>query len=112
MTRYWTEPGTTLYFEKPPNKPFIPRRGESFTSVEVIKADDLPAHDAALRAQVWEEAAKEIPYTWLDALLSGDGAIIKDIQKITPQDVANVLLAVRARLQTKAAALRARKGEQ
>jgi hypothetical protein len=53
VQRYWTEPGTTLYFEKPPDKPFIPRRGESFTSVEVVKAEDCDA----LRSRLAEVAA-------------------------------------------------------
>ena len=40
-TKYWLEAGTVLCFEKQPDKPFIPRRGESFTSQAVYKADDV-----------------------------------------------------------------------
>lgn len=64
VKRYWTEPGSTLYFEKPPDKPFIPRRCESFTSSEVVLAADHTRAVEALEARLTDalEQLDQIDY--------------------------------------------------
>ena len=51
LKKSWLEAGAILYFEKQPDRPFIPRRGESFTSIAVYKADDVDAKLAAETAR-------------------------------------------------------------
>ena len=58
--RYWVEAGTILYFEKQPDKSFIPRRGESVPSIQVVKADDYATLATALREA--EEKVKQMSY--------------------------------------------------
>lgn len=72
LKKSWLEAGAILYFEKQPDRPFIPRRGESFTSIAVYKADDVDAKLAAetARADRAEAACAEMS-TAIEALLSG-----------------------------------------
>src|ERR1041385_300451 len=51
----WVEAGTNLWFEQQPDKSFIPRRGQSFVSYEVVKMEvyrTLEQENAALRERV------------------------------------------------------------
>ena len=51
-----------------------------------------------MRAKVWEEAAKCVPYSWLDELLSGPEAA-----NVTPgPEVAKLLDGIRKRMKAKA----------
>ena len=75
-TKYWLEAGTVLFFEKQPDKPFIPRRGESFTSqavymavdVDVILAErgtlqtELDRYQTAIRQGLWGDTAPDEPH--------------------------------------------------
>ena len=56
------------------------------------------AQREAMRAKVWEEAAKCVPYSWLDELLSGPEAA-----NVTPgPEVAKLLDGIRKRMKAKA----------
>lgn len=62
MTRYWVD-----------NNGLFPYQEKGF--VQVILTSDLPAHDAQLRAQVWEEAARIVEANTIDCGDSYDDAI-------------------------------------
>jgi hypothetical protein len=62
----------------------------------------------AERARVWEEAAKEIPTTWLDPLLTGDRAAVSQHGRFDCQDIERLLNQLRERLRARAAEERKR----
>jgi len=51
--RYWME--GTRFFERPANRPFIPREGKSFSPSEVVLAEDHDAAIAQLEARCEQE---------------------------------------------------------
>jgi hypothetical protein len=63
-----------------------------------------PRRTALDEAKVWEAAAKEIPWSWLDPLLTGPSAVI---HKSPCPEVEALLNGVRKRLLDKAAAIKA-----
>ncbi len=57
-TRYWIEAGVSLLFGRPPNKPFITRRGQSFAPTEVVLAADHE-REVAEKDEQWRKTNAE-----------------------------------------------------
>ena len=56
VKKYWME--GTRFFERPPNKPFIPREGKSFAPSQVVLAEDHDAEVARLTAALTASAQR------------------------------------------------------